>query len=231
MQYGNIPQQQPMWRVPPKGRLNLVIIEARLTKNYSMLTKMDPYIKITLAGKVFETETDYGGGKNPKWNKTIACYLPNNVDSFLLQIFDEKSFSTDEEIAVLNFTFPDELFQGVPMDEWIPLSGRLGEQKEGHIHLRLEFIPLEQLQRMQPAHIPVNQAQSIHQSHQVRIPQQQQYVHMPRNVTPAEPEYTDGDVMAIREMFPDFDEEIIKSILEANGGHKENTINQLLQMS
>ncbi len=85
---------------------------------------------------------------------------------------------------------------------------------------------------MQPAHIPVNQA------HQVRIPQQQQqqqqqqYVQMPRNVTPqSEPEYTDGDVMAIREMFPDFDEEIIKSILEANGGHKENTINQLLQMS
>jgi hypothetical protein len=79
---------------------------------------------------------------------------------------------------------------------------------------------------MQPAHIPVNQG------HQVRIPQQQQqYVQMPRNVTPSEPEYTDGDVMAIREMFPDFDEEIIKSILEANGGHKENTINQLLQMS
>jgi hypothetical protein len=80
MQYGNIPQQQqqqqqPMWRVPPKGRLNLVIIEARLAKNYSMLTKMDPYIKITLAGKVFETETDNGGGKNPKWNKTIAWFV------------------------------------------------------------------------------------------------------------------------------------------------------------
>ena len=64
--------QQPTWRVPPKGRLNLIIVEARLAKNYSMLSKMDPYVKITLAGKVFETETDYGSGKNPRWNKNIA---------------------------------------------------------------------------------------------------------------------------------------------------------------
>jgi toll-interacting protein len=44
-------------------------------------------------------------------------------------------------------------------------------------------------------------------------------------------EYTDADVLAIKEMFPSFDEDIVKSILEANNGHKENTINQLLAMS
>ena len=52
LQYGHLPtQQSPMeqWRIPPRGRLNIIIIEARLAKNYSILSKMDPYVKISLA--------------------------------------------------------------------------------------------------------------------------------------------------------------------------------------
>ena len=64
-----------------------------------------------------------------------------------------------------------------------------------------------------------------------RIPHQSVVHHQQRNVSPAGPEYTDADVIAIREMFPSFDEEIVKSILEANDGNKEDTINQLLSMS
>lgn len=66
--------------------------------------------------------------------------------------------------------------------------------------------------------IPQYQQQNQQQQQQVR----QQIV---------EHEYTDADVLAIKEMFPSFDDEIVKSILEANNGHKENTINQLLSMS
>lgn len=57
-------------RVNYRGKLLIKFIEARLTKNYG-LTKMDCYIKFNLNGKVFETDTDYSCGKNPKWNKTI----------------------------------------------------------------------------------------------------------------------------------------------------------------
>ena len=44
------------------------------------------------------------------------------------------------------------------------------------------------------------------------------------------PVYSEDDVKTMREMFPTFDEEIIRSVLETNNGHKENTINILLQM-
>ncbi len=53
-----------------RGRLQIDILEAQLNKNYG-LVKMDPYIKVTIASKVYETPTVYSGGKNPRWFKTI----------------------------------------------------------------------------------------------------------------------------------------------------------------
>ncbi len=53
-----------------RGRLQIDILEARLTKNYG-LVKMDPYVRLRLGTKVFETHTDNGGGKNPRWQKTV----------------------------------------------------------------------------------------------------------------------------------------------------------------
>jgi hypothetical protein len=32
-----------------------------------------------------------------------------------------------------------ELFEGKFINEWIPLSGKLGEQKEGHINIQMLF--------------------------------------------------------------------------------------------
>ncbi len=40
-----------------RGRLQIDLLEARLTKNYG-LVKMDPYVRMRLGTKVFETHTD-----------------------------------------------------------------------------------------------------------------------------------------------------------------------------
>jgi toll-interacting protein len=70
-QQSSLPQQLNQWtRINYRGKLQIKFIEARLNKNYG-LTRMDCYIKFNLNGKVFETDTDYSCGKNPKWNKTI----------------------------------------------------------------------------------------------------------------------------------------------------------------
>lgn len=56
-----------------KGRLQIDIVEAHLNKNYGFV-KMDPYVKMTINNKVYETSSDYSGAKSPKWQKTIMWY-------------------------------------------------------------------------------------------------------------------------------------------------------------
>ena len=52
------------------------------------------------------------------------------------QIYDECTFSADAMIAHATFPIPDDVVhRGVVVDEWWPLSGQEGPDKEGMVHL------------------------------------------------------------------------------------------------
>ena len=67
-------------------------------------------------------------------------YIENNIDHIKFEIFDEKSFTDDELIAVVKYPIPESLYTQGFIDEWLPLSGKLGEQKEGSINIRIQFM-------------------------------------------------------------------------------------------
>lgn len=114
--------------------IDISVVEAQLVKNYGLL-RMDLYCKIRVGHMVCETQTCPNGAKNPKWDGVYQFTLKPGIDSFHLEIYDEKQFSLDEKIAWLHEPIPPEIFQGITVERWFPLSGRSGPLKEGSVLL------------------------------------------------------------------------------------------------
>jgi toll-interacting protein len=192
---------------------------------------MDPYCRLRVGNTVFETPTDASGGKSPKWNRTVHCYLPNGVDTIFLEIFDERAFSTDERIAWAHITIPDAVFFQETIDDWYQLSGKEGEGKEGMANLVLSFAPVDAppinyvpiTQVFMPA-VPAAAAQP---------PIQGDYPTPPvpgQEASPPPPLYTEEDAKELAEMFPNMEAEVIRSVLDEKRGNKDAAVNALLSI-
>ena len=47
----------------------LLPYQAILNKSYTLIGRMDPYVRLKVGHSTYETFTDEGADKNPKWNK------------------------------------------------------------------------------------------------------------------------------------------------------------------
>merc|ERR1719507_505290 len=132
-------EEQAMAAPPPNsiGRLTVTVAEAKLARNYG-LARMDPYCRVRVGHCVYETPTCPNGSTQPKWNKTFNCYLLKGVKVIDIEIYDECTFQADSMVAHATFSIPEEVItKGMVVDEWWPLSGQEGHDKEGMIHIIL----------------------------------------------------------------------------------------------
>lgn len=214
----------------PMGRLNITVDQAKLVKNYG-IARMDPYARLRVGHCVYETQTDSNGGKNPRWNKVVQCLLPAGVNTISVEIYDECSFTMDELIAWAQVSIPASVFAGQTHEEWFPLSGKQGEGQEGAINLVLSYSTA-------PVSYGIAAAPPV-----MMVPRTGTgmlgygaYAPVPVYQTPypppqAAPQISAEDLKMVEEMFPNLDKEVVKSVLEANGGNKDAAINSLLQVS
>jgi toll-interacting protein len=244
---------------PLVDMIDISVVEAQLVKNYGLL-RMDLYCKIRVGHYVAETATCQNGARNPRWDGSgvYQFALKPGIDSFHLEIYDEKQFSNDEKIAWLHESIPAEIFQGVTVERWFPLSGRLGHQKEGSILLVLSHkrVPLRTSNfgraiQHHPDSMPMFLPPPSGQPHLIggrptvlpvdpniptyTLPQQPPtsggFGVVPQQQQPQEPRTaSEEDINQLSEMFPSIDKSIIKSVLENHNLDKEGAISALLAM-
>ncbi|GIY11440.1 toll-interacting protein A [Caerostris darwini] len=213
------------------GRLTISIIEAKLNKNYG-LTRMDPYVRLRVGNSCYETSTNYNGARNPRWYQSFNCFFIAHDRTVKLEVFDECAFSLDEKIAYGSYDIPKSVLLGKTVNEWIELSGKLGENKEGSINIVItcQPIPTGTLIYHPKSAVTVIPYGTYAGKKSARLNDHvsAQPITNPEDIDSI---VTADEFKQVTEMFPTIDIEIIRAIMEGNRCNKEHTINALLELS
>lgn len=119
-----------------KGAILVRPIEAKLTHNTDLFTKMDPYCKATVGDQKSRSKVCKSGGKEPKWNETFI-FLKNTEISMFIEIKDKSIFKND--IIGSCYVKLNDLVAYKPDVKWYPLSYK--GKPAGEVLLDITFNP------------------------------------------------------------------------------------------
>ena len=117
------------------GALHLEVIEARLTRDTSSWTGMDPYVQIKY--RMEEHKTTPKEGKNPEWNEAFDIDVKYVGDDMIIVVWDKCS-EGDDKVGETNIK-ASSLCSGTGIDDWFPLLYK--GKAVGQLHLKSTWSP------------------------------------------------------------------------------------------
>jgi len=101
------------------GSITFRPIEANLTHNTDILTKMNPYCAFIIGEKRINGEICKHGGKHPHWNDAVTIPY-NNEPKIMVEVMDKDRITKDDHIGSFMIDVPELQAQG-KSSKWYPL--------------------------------------------------------------------------------------------------------------
>jgi len=115
------------------GTITLRPIEANLTHNTDILTKMNPYCSIIVGVSKFNSQICKKGGKHPHWNDSITVPFQNE-STMILELMDKDRITKDDIIGGCSINITELQSGG---SRWYPLFYK--NKPAGEILLEASF--------------------------------------------------------------------------------------------
>jgi len=103
------------------GSITLRPIEAKLTHNTSLLSKMDPYCNFIIGEQVFQGPVCKKGGQNPHWEEAVVTVPYNNEREMSVEVMDKDKLTSDDYVASVSLDL-SRIESTLGMPKWYPLT-------------------------------------------------------------------------------------------------------------
>eukprot|EP00290_Baffinella_frigidus_P044956 CAMPEP_0180276896 /NCGR_PEP_ID=MMETSP0988-20121125/6633_1 /TAXON_ID=697907 /ORGANISM="non described non described, Strain CCMP2293" /LENGTH=234 /DNA_ID=CAMNT_0022248285 /DNA_START=59 /DNA_END=764 /DNA_ORIENTATION=- len=124
----------------PYGKLHVIVFGAKGLPSVEMISKNDPFCKVTLMGsnQVFQTPTVSNAGANVQWEHSESMQVIEGQNELLVEVWDKNSFAKDELISVGRHWITPACNKPGPYDAWCSLKDTKG-RPGGELRLILHF--------------------------------------------------------------------------------------------
>ena len=114
-------------------------IEANLTHNTDIITKMNPYCAFNIGGSRIKSQICKKGGKHPHWNESITLPVTNE-STVLVELMDKDRITHDDLVGSFMLDL-SEIQSSGQVSKWYPLSYK--NKAAGEILLEAVYQPGE----------------------------------------------------------------------------------------
>ncbi|XP_050236317.1 elicitor-responsive protein 3-like [Mercurialis annua] len=83
----------------PQGTLEVLLVSAKALDDTDLITKMDPYVRLTCRTQEQKSSVASGKGSEPEWNETFVFTVSEGASELILKIQDSDRFTHDDFVG------------------------------------------------------------------------------------------------------------------------------------